>query len=452
MATQRRRTAWTSSVEFQAVFSSLFTSDGDVTAQRWAIQRIKVWLARGSNCPHSVESTATLLECILRDTQSEGTSVRPSQLELRLAYSMALIRFVNSLVDPLQTTYYARSMASLAVQLGLPLWFVELRHAATHENLPGLVVLRDASRQALDWLYNSYWLPAVSATNSNSETIALPSIEPLQALLSSYKTLTKEYIRDASKVSKTKSQLVKVYKGIESWVVEAEGMGRGRDRALDGLVDALLMVGGLVPTAKKKRPNQRSPALPTALQTLWTPLLSKLSDLYESFMDILLNHAVELLSEGQQEDPTVDTTIISWVIHFLQAADDPVATEGVIKSCLFAPTTSTLSLLDALIREDESLEESVRPLMNVIRNSTNTLETTIETNEAASKLEEMERRLLEFEQQLQAAPVLSVASSQTKTSGTSRWQVVDNWTPAPIGALPCGGFRTLDLASSVFHV
>lgn len=38
-------------------------------------------------------------------------------------------------------------MASLAAQLGLPLWFVELRHAATHEDLPGIAVLRDAARQ-----------------------------------------------------------------------------------------------------------------------------------------------------------------------------------------------------------------------------------------------------------------------------------------------------------------
>lgn len=38
-------------------------------------------------------------------------------------------------------------MASLAAQLGLPLWFVELRHAATHEDLPGISVLRDAARQ-----------------------------------------------------------------------------------------------------------------------------------------------------------------------------------------------------------------------------------------------------------------------------------------------------------------
>jgi ribosomal biogenesis protein LAS1 len=31
--------------------------------------------------------------------------------------------------------------------LGLPSWFVELRHAATHEDLPSIDLLREAARQ-----------------------------------------------------------------------------------------------------------------------------------------------------------------------------------------------------------------------------------------------------------------------------------------------------------------
>lgn len=54
---------------------------------------------------------------------------------------------MNSLVDPLQTAYFARSISSLAQQLGLPLWFVELRHQATHEELPNLPILRQGATQ-----------------------------------------------------------------------------------------------------------------------------------------------------------------------------------------------------------------------------------------------------------------------------------------------------------------
>ena len=56
-------------------------------------------------------------------------------------------RFVNGLVDPIQQNYYAISISTLAGQLNLPLWFVELRHASTHQHLPSLNVLRNASKQ-----------------------------------------------------------------------------------------------------------------------------------------------------------------------------------------------------------------------------------------------------------------------------------------------------------------
>lgn len=52
-------------------------------------------------------------------------------------------------------------------------------------------------------------------------------------------------------MSRTKTELLKVYRAVEAWVIEAESLGRGRERAIDGLVEAFLLVGGLVPTAKK---------------------------------------------------------------------------------------------------------------------------------------------------------------------------------------------------------
>lgn len=94
------------------VYGCLFASDGDLSAQRYGFDRvtrcvspsrslgadpvriyaqIQVWMARGG-CPHAIESTAALLELILRDAQVVGPSYRPSQHELRLSYSMALIR------------------------------------------------------------------------------------------------------------------------------------------------------------------------------------------------------------------------------------------------------------------------------------------------------------------------------------------------------------------------
>lgn len=49
------------------------------------------------------------------------------------------------------------SMYSIAKTIGLPATFVELRHQATHEELPSLPKLRTASEKALQWIWKYYW-------------------------------------------------------------------------------------------------------------------------------------------------------------------------------------------------------------------------------------------------------------------------------------------------------
>jgi ribosomal biogenesis protein LAS1 len=96
--------------------------------------------------PHALESTLSILTARLLDISFETTQ-NCSRLSLRQNYAVAIIRMVNGLVDPLQAGAYARSIASIAAQLGLPSWLVELRHAATHEDLPSLEMLREAARE-----------------------------------------------------------------------------------------------------------------------------------------------------------------------------------------------------------------------------------------------------------------------------------------------------------------
>lgn len=73
-----------------------------------------------------------------------------SDQELRLMYSMVFIRFVNGYVDAFQSSKSAKSIAYLAVEkVGMPIWFVELRHTATHDYLPSLSILRSATNEVL---------------------------------------------------------------------------------------------------------------------------------------------------------------------------------------------------------------------------------------------------------------------------------------------------------------
>ena len=66
---------------------------------------------------------------------------------------------MTGLLDSHQTRKTKQSMYSLAKTLTppLPATFVELRHQATHEELPSLPKLRFASKKALEWIWGYYW-------------------------------------------------------------------------------------------------------------------------------------------------------------------------------------------------------------------------------------------------------------------------------------------------------
>ncbi|KAL1738419.1 Las1-like protein, partial [Schizophyllum fasciatum] len=141
-----RRVPWASVGELEELCGWIYNDRSDVDAHKTALARIAAWRAI-TPLPHALESTAALLAIIVQD---EATAASP--LALRHAYAAALIRLVNGLVDPLQSGVYARSIAAIAAQIGLPAWLVELRHAATHEDLPSLELLREGANQSMRWL------------------------------------------------------------------------------------------------------------------------------------------------------------------------------------------------------------------------------------------------------------------------------------------------------------
>jgi ribosomal biogenesis protein LAS1 len=77
-------------------------------------------------------------------------------MDSRLSDGSRAGRFVTGLVDS-KLHGLKRTMFQRAMDLGLPASFVELRHEATHRELPSLVVLRGATQRSLEWLWNYYW-------------------------------------------------------------------------------------------------------------------------------------------------------------------------------------------------------------------------------------------------------------------------------------------------------
>jgi len=157
-----RRVPWRDWSEWDRVRSGLCGDDPE--ARDASIARVADWRRRG-RVPHAVDCTASLLETRALDAGVPGnvTGASPrlsaplSENMLRLAYAAALVRMVNGAVDPSQKGKYAAPVMTLAKRMGIPAVLVDVRMAASHQEMPALALLRHASERALQWLFERYW-------------------------------------------------------------------------------------------------------------------------------------------------------------------------------------------------------------------------------------------------------------------------------------------------------
>lgn len=226
-----------------------------------AIKRVRAFSTRGK-IPHGLESTALLTSVCLQDIgdSSSDTNV------LRLSYAMALIRFVNGLLDPLQQSNYAIPLHTLAKTLSLPSFFVELRHMGTHELLPSLQMLRIACSRALTWLYDNYWsgiqerTPVKEVTEVREETANKEHQEKLLNSLKTYKSIRKENLDMVYKYGNSSENGVKYWAAIKQIKLAR----------LESVANALVEGNYLFPK-KTKKPNFNP-----LLVKLYRPLLEEL--------------------------------------------------------------------------------------------------------------------------------------------------------------------------------
>ena len=101
--------------------------------------------------PHSVDSTATLVDASLHN------NAQISQFAVRSVYSAAVAKFVTGAADLGQASVVKRSMYLIAETTGMPVTWVELRHEITHGQTPDLRSLERCVEEALSWLWERFW-------------------------------------------------------------------------------------------------------------------------------------------------------------------------------------------------------------------------------------------------------------------------------------------------------
>ncbi|ORZ33426.1 Las1-like-domain-containing protein [Catenaria anguillulae PL171] len=298
-----RLVPWIDDHEWQHVRSLLFSqpdassSPSDPSSDIWAaLNRIRAWSSRG-RLPVAVSSTVALLETMLRDQHQSALDS-----ELKSLYSLAIIRFINGVVDPEQKRANARSVLVIAKELDLDPWLVELRHQATHDpQLPSLPTLRKAASIAVKWLQDHYW-------DVQGNVLEADIRDLLAEQLTAYKKARKEMLRSApSSASAMRDAAQKSTTSIDPILtsilalLDATSISRVA-------IPLLLQDGYLVPSMARVLPTFPGD-LPSSQFAIWQPLLAAINADFPWFLHQLALAIQKALVASVLADPTNDAIL-----------------------------------------------------------------------------------------------------------------------------------------------
>ncbi|KAL4816968.1 Las1-like-domain-containing protein [Aspergillus spinulosporus] len=297
-----------------------------------ACETVSAWKLRG-NLPHPVEATALLTDAILHDDASKN-----SLFAIRATYAAAFCRFVTGLVD--SKLGARRSMFSRALELGLPASFVELRHEATHRELPSLTVLRGATGRSLEWLWGFYWGGLSSGPLSGAgvgvgsavDGLLRGLLEQAGALLGSGNAAGNDGgVGDggADGPPRKKRRVQRELAGVAAravGIMKERGEGEAGEQGTaskPGWVLARIMLrdGFLVPLERRLNDTQ---SLTTSISR-WDPFLQMVAEGDSSFLVTLAEAMVDELAfpaSNLKSDPKSDPTlegIYIWLDHILHS-------------------------------------------------------------------------------------------------------------------------------------
>ncbi|KAJ3391073.1 Ribosomal biogenesis protein las1l, partial [Chytriomyces hyalinus] len=285
-----------------------------------------------------------------------------------------------------QKGLYAGSVAGIAESLGLPTWFVDLRHAGTHDRLPSISLLRAGCLQALDWLNANYWVVQTTYVNSTASDVR-------QLLL--------QYVEQSQTES---ANAMNCIREIGSLILA--------DNYRDFLIPCLLEPGFLVPDVKKLRSKYNDLTLNASVQTLWSEPLTVFEKTWPGFSEDLLvalvgtalidplktgtlkgsvgtsGNAAAAVAAGDEveKNPThsmsYQATIASWARHILEshvlnrkqqqaaAAEDlNDAIDLVLEACFSNPNIFTRHILSDISRKQPALKPQLQPFISFVDNT-----------------------------------------------------------------------------------
>ncbi|KAL1966856.1 hypothetical protein VTN77DRAFT_3821 [Rasamsonia byssochlamydoides] len=302
-------TPWKNSAELLAVRSQFYPdplSGSDLRVN--ACRTVAAWKLRG-NLPHPVEATALLTDAILHDDVAKN-----SIFSIRATYSAAFCRFVTGLVDS-KLHGQRKTMFQRAVDLGLPASFVELRHEATHRELPSLVVLRGAAQRSLEWLWDYYWAKIDLPVGATSARVVKPNSADDFAAMRAEIRHHLEQMRQAEGAEPPRKKIKSQH--TESLIAQPLiSICKNQEQGSHVLSRVLLEEDMLVP-----KERQIETSLDSAFSK-WDSLLESISEGHPAFLAVLTEEMVNEIAGPNDSDVKNDPYkegIYMWLDHILQA-------------------------------------------------------------------------------------------------------------------------------------
>ncbi|KAL4920484.1 Las1-like-domain-containing protein [Aspergillus aurantiobrunneus] len=279
-----------------------------------ACATVAAWKLRG-NLPHPVEATALLTDAILHDDAAKN-----SVFAIRATYAAAFCRFVTGLVD--NKLHGARkTMFSRAADLGLPASFVELRHEATHRELPSLTVLRDAVARSLDWLWGFYWGAisgglvgfGVGLADGDDQDARLGEVLG-GSVMQAAELVIGDGNGNGAEPSRKKRRTQQGLAGVAAQVVDVlKGSGTEAARVL---ARVMLREGVLVPSSRRLGDSL------TDIISKWDPLIHLITEGHPSFLATLTETMADELAfssgSSTKSDPFCEA-VYTWLDHVLRS-------------------------------------------------------------------------------------------------------------------------------------
>ncbi|ELR19442.1 Las1 family protein [Acanthamoeba castellanii str. Neff] len=406
--------------------------------QQRGFRRIRAWRARAP-LPLAIEATAALLETHAMDTFPPTRTTN----ELRLLYSMAIVRMVNGLVEVEQKGTFARSVWGIAERLGLPRVLVDLRHTATHSVLPSLPSLRIAAAQALEWLDGNYW--------QEQEDSLTEMTDRMRSHLTRYVELKGN--RTVEVPHAPGSQAIHCVTDM----LESTNSNKARELLVPMLVSEFLAPRPMITEIMSLHKRQRSSKLSaefTRLSNRWNLLLEGCVQKWGHFLGTLLatiTNRIVQLSESPELTRKAETEIwlwLKWVEHLLYASsfqnlvyeyeiEVPVVALMQAAARHVSQWTNKLNGLFLSWVADPKMREKMTQLMDLTRPRGSTAE-----QPGALSLEVFES-LLELIKQRGVTAITPVQPAGTTAHGP--WARCEGWTPCSVGLSVTNEFPDLQL-------